>query len=221
MTSPGPTPDDVDAFLTGLLARDDEALAAAVRDSEAGGLPSIAVSGTEGKLLFLLARAIGARRVLEIGTLGGYSAIWLARGLAPGGRLVTLEYDRHHAEVARANLARAGFAETAEVRVGRALDTLPALEAEEPFDLVFMNADKQPYPEYLEWALRLTRPGALIVADNVVRRGGVVVADRADPSSAGVRAYLEKLAADPRADGTAIQTVGGRGWDGFSVAIRL
>ena len=220
MTSSGPTPEDVDAFLTGLLARDDEALAAAVRDSEAGGLPSIAVSGTEGKLLFLLARAIGARRVLEIGTLGGYSAIWLARGLAPGGRLVTLEYDPHHAEVARANLARAGFAETAEVRVGRALDTLPALEAEEPFDLVFIDADKQPYPEYLEWALRLTRPGALIVADNVVRRGGVV-ADHADPSSAGVRAYLEKLAADPRADGTAIQTVGGRGWDGFSVAIRL
>ena len=177
MTAPGPTPDDVDAFLTGLLARDDEVLAAAVRDSEVGGLPSIAVSGTEGKLLFLLARAIGARRVLEIGTLGGYSAIWLARGLAPGGRLVTLEYDPHHAAVARANLVRAGFAETAEVRVGRALDTLPALEAEEPFDLVFIDADEQPYPEYLEWALRLTHPGALIIADNVVRPLG---AERGD-----------------------------------------
>ena len=145
MTSSGPTLDDVDAFLTGLLARDDEALAAAVRDSEAGGLPSIAVSGTEGKLLFLLARAIGARRVLEIGTLGGYSAIWLARdrtGWSPGHP----GDDPHHAEVARANLARAGFAETAEVRVGRALDTLPALEAEEPFDLVFIDADKAALP---------------------------------------------------------------------------
>src|SRR5689334_7360804 len=141
MTSSGPTPDHVDAFLTGLLARDDEALAAAVRDSEAGGLPSIAVSGTEGKLLFLLARAIGARRVLEIGTLGGYSAIWLARGLAPGGRLVTLEALEKHAAVARTNIERAGLAQVVDVRVGPALATLPRLEG--PFDLSFIDADKQ------------------------------------------------------------------------------
>src|SRR3954447_4644298 len=153
-----PSPESVDAFLTDLLAPDDDALAGARRASDEAGLPSIAVSPTQGKLLTVLARAIGARRILEIGTLGGYSTIWLARGLAPGGRLVTLEYSPKHADVARSNLARAGLGDVVEVRVGRALDTLPALAAEEPFDLVFVDADKAPYAEYLDWALRLTRP---------------------------------------------------------------
>src|SRR3954447_26638866 len=152
------TPEAVDVFVTGLLGLDDEALAGARRASDEAGLPSIAVSAAQGKFLAVLARAIGARRILEIGTLGGYSTICLARGLAAGGRLITLEYSPKHAEVARANLARAGLADVAEVRVGRALDTLPALAAEEPFDLVFVDADKAPYAEYLDWALRLTRP---------------------------------------------------------------
>jgi predicted O-methyltransferase YrrM len=223
MTDPsGPTPESVDAFLTGVLAPDDEALAAARAASDAAGLPAIAVSAPQGKFLEVLARAIGARRVLEIGTLGGYSTIWLARGLASDGRVITLEYSPRHAEIARANLARAGLADVVDVRVGRALDTLPALAAEqpEPFDLVFIDADKAPYADYLDWAIRLTRPGALIVGDNVVRSGRV-----ADPAgntdAAGVRAFLERLATDPRVDGTALQTVGVKGWDGLAIAVRL
>lgn len=217
--TPARTPEGVDAVLDALLAPDDHALAATLETSLAEGLPGIAVSATQGKLLTLLARAIGARRALEIGTLGGYSAIRIARGLVPGGRLVTLEYDPHHAEVARRNLGRAGLADVVDVRVGAALDTLRTLPADEPFDLVFVDADKTGYPAYLEEAIRLTRPGALIVADNVVRRGRV--ADPGgDAASAGVRAYLEALAADPRVDGTAVQTVGSKGWDGFSLAVR-
>jgi len=217
--SPARTPEGVDAFLDALLAPDDDALAAALETSDAEGLPAIAVSATQGKLLTLLTRATGARRALEIGTLGGYSAIRIARGLAPGGRLVTLEYDPHHADVARRNLDRAGLADMVDVRVGAAVDTLPTLAGGEPFDLVFIDADKVTYPQYLEWSIRLTRPGALIIADNVVRRGGV--ADPGgDAASAAVRAYLEALAADPRVDGTAVQTVGVKGWDGFSLALR-
>ena len=215
-------PESVDAFLTGLLSPDDEALSAARRASDAAGLPAIAVSAPQGKLLGILARAIGARRILEIGTLGGYSTIWLARALVPGGTLVTLEYSPHHAEVARSNLAEAGLADVVDVRVGRALDTLPALASEqpEPFDLVFVDADKAPYAEYLEWAIRLTRPGALIVGDNVVRRGRVTQPGE-DADATGVRAFLERLAADPRVDGTALQTVGSKGWDGLAIAVRL
>jgi predicted O-methyltransferase YrrM len=217
--SPTRTPEGVDAFLDALLAPDDDALAAALETSDAEGLPAIAVSATHGKLLALLTRAIAARRALEIGTLGGYSAIRIARGLAPGGRLVTLEFDPHHADVARRNVDRAGLAGVVDVRVGSALDTLPTLAGGDPFDLVFIDADKVTYPQYLEWAIRLTRPGALIIADNVVRRGGV--ADPGgDSASAGVRAYLEAVAGDPRVDGTAVQTVGVKGWDGFSLALR-
>jgi predicted O-methyltransferase YrrM len=212
------TPESVDAFLTDLLARDDEALAAGRRAADAAGLPSIAVSPPQGKFLQVIARAIGARRILEIGTLGGYSTVHLARGLAPGGRLVTLEYSPKHAEVARANLARAGLADVVEVRVGPALDTLPSLEGEQ-FDLVFVDADKAPYAQYLDWAIRLTRPGALIVGDNVVRQGRVV--DAGDPESSGVRAFLEAIASDPRVDGTVLQTVGSKGWDGLAIAVRV
>jgi predicted O-methyltransferase YrrM len=217
-----PTPESVDAFLSDLLAPDDEDLAAGREASDQAGLPSIAVSATQGKFLGVLARAIGARRILEIGTLGGYSTTWLARGLAPGGRLVTLEYSPKHAEVARANLARAGLADVVEVRVGAALETLPSLAAEspEPFDLVFVDADKAPYAQYLDWAARLTRPGGLIVGDNVVRRGRVV--DPGDDENAsGVRAFLQAMAADPRLDGTVLQTVGAKGWDGLAIAVRL
>jgi predicted O-methyltransferase YrrM len=217
-----PSPETGDAFLTGLLAPDDEALAGALRASDAAGLPAIAVSPTQGKFLELLARAIGARRILEIGTLGGYSTIRLARGLAPGGRVVTLEYSPRHAEVARANLARAGLADVVEVRVGRALETLPGLAAgsPEPFDLVFVDADKAPYPQYLDWAARLTRSGGLVVGDNVVRRGRVLEPGD-DADARGVRGFLEAVAADPRLDGTVLQTVGAKGWDGLAVAVRL
>jgi predicted O-methyltransferase YrrM len=215
-----PTPEAVDTFLSELVARDDEALIGARRASDEAGLPSIAVSAPHGKFLRVLARTVGARRILEIGTLGGYSTIWLAGGLAPGGRLVTLEYSPKHAEVARTNLARAGLADSVEVRVGPALETLPALAADEPFDLVFVDADKAPYAQYLDWAVRLTRPGGLVVADNVVRQGRVLDPGE-DEAVRGVRAYLEAMADDPRLEGTVLQTVGAKGWDGLAVAVRL
>jgi predicted O-methyltransferase YrrM len=215
-----PTPEAVDTFLSELVARDDEALMRARRASDEAGLPSIAVSAPHGKFLRVLARTVGARRILEIGTLGGYSTIWLAGGLAPGGRLVTLEYSPKHAEVARTNLARAGLADSVEVRVGPALETLPALAADEPFDLVFIDADKAPYAQYLDWAVRLTRPGGLVVADNVVRQGRVLDPGE-DEAVRGVRAYLEAMADDPRLEGTVLQTVGAKGWDGLAVAVRL
>jgi predicted O-methyltransferase YrrM len=214
------TPEAVDIFLSELVARDDEALTDARRASDEAGLPSIAVSAPQGKFLRVLARAVGARRILEIGTLGGYSTIWLAGGLAPDGRLVTLEYSARHAEVARANLARAGFADVVEVRVGPALETLPALAAGEPFDLVFVDADKAPYAQYLDWAVRLTRPGGLVVADNVVRQGRVVDPGE-DADVRGVRAFLEAMADDARLEGTVLQTVGAKGWDGLAIAVRL
>ena len=214
-----PTPEAVDSFITGLLAPDDDVLVGTRRASDEAGLPSIAVSAPQGKFLGVLARAIGARRILEIGTLGGYSTIRLARALAPGGRLVTLEYSPEHAAVARANLARARLSDVVEIRVGRALDTLPTLDGE-PFDLVFIDADKAPYAQYLEWAARLTRVGGLVVGDNVVRRGRVLTPG-ADADAAGVRAFLEVLADDPRWDGTVLQTVGAKGWDGLAVAVRV
>ncbi|MDT6982038.1 O-methyltransferase [Streptomyces lusitanus] len=212
----------VDDYFTGRLLGDDgdEALAAALRDSDAAGLPPIAVSPLQGKLLQLLARLQGARRVLEIGTLGGYSTIWLGRALPADGRLVTLEYDPRHAEVAVRNLARAGLAERVEVRVGPALETLPKLADEQPppFDLVFIDADKANNPHYVEWALRLTAAGSLIVLDNVVRGGRVADPGNTDPDVVGTRAALEMFGTHPRLDATAVQTVGAKDHDGFALA---
>jgi predicted O-methyltransferase YrrM len=202
------------------LIGQDDALDAAVANAGAGGLPAIAVDPTMGKLLNLLARMIGAQRILEIGTLGGYSTIWLARALPAGGRLITLEADAGHAAVAEANLAGAGLADRVEVRVGAALDTLPQLQDDAPFDFVFLDADKRHTPEYLEWTLKLTRPGSVIVADNVIRHGGVADADDRDPSVQGMRRFFDLLhEASSRVTATAVQTVGSKGWDGFAVAL--
>ncbi|MFI7384970.1 O-methyltransferase [Streptomyces sp. NPDC049813] len=215
---PGPAA-AVDAYFAELLAPADEALAAALTESAAAGLPSISVSATNGKLLHLLARVQGARRVLEIGTLGGYSTIWLARALPADGSLVTLEYSPRHAEVARANLARAGLDKLVEVRVGPALDALPRLADEGAvFDFVFIDADKVNNPHYLEWAVRLTRPGSVIVVDNVVREGQVIDAGSTRPDVTGTRAALQFLADHPKLEATAVQTVGAKGYDGFAVA---
>jgi predicted O-methyltransferase YrrM len=211
----------VDAYLNDLLVPHDPALEAALRDSAAAALPPINVSPTQGKLLHLLARLQGARTVLEIGTLGGYSTIWLARALPADGRLITLEVDPKHADIARTNLARAGVNHVVELRLGPALETLPQLAAEGrgPFDLVFIDADKPSNAEYFAWALKLSRRGSLIVVDNVVRKGEVVNAANDDPTIRGVRRFLEVLAAEPRVSATAIQTVGGKGYDGFAVAL--
>ncbi|HEV3081813.1 MAG TPA: O-methyltransferase [Gemmataceae bacterium] len=213
----------VDRYITDLLVRPDAALEAALQASVAAGLPPINVSPNQGKLLMLLARLQGARNILEIGTLGGYSTIWLARALPEGGLLITLEAEPHNAEVARANIARAGVADLVEVRVGRAQETLPQLAAQGrgPFDLIFIDADKQSYPEYLVWALKLARPGSLIIADNVVRKGGVIDPASADPNVQGVRRFNELLAAEPSLSATAIQTVGSKGYDGFALALVL
>jgi predicted O-methyltransferase YrrM len=211
----------VDTYFSDLLAPHDEALEAALRDCEATGLPAIQVSTPLGKLLHLLARTQAARSILEIGTLGGYSAIWMARALPPEGRLVTLELDPKHAEVARRNLERAGVADRVEIRVGKALESLPRIaeEGRPPFDLVFIDADKRENVEYFRWALRLTRLGGLIVIDNVVRRGQVADADSTDANVQGTRRVLEMLAAEPRVSATAIQTVGSKGYDGFALAV--
>lgn len=218
----------VDRYLVDTLVGSDPDLAAAVADQKAAGMPDIEVAPTNGKLLHLLARATGARRVLEIGTLGGYSTIWLARGIPEDGTVVTIEAEPAHAGVARANVDRAGVGEKVDIRVGRAADVLAALASESEaqtqdaapgFDLVFIDADKQSNTVYLDYAARLTRPGALVVVDNVVRSGRI--ADVADDSSqvAGVRAGLEMLRDDPRFDATALQTLDAKGWDGIAVAI--
>jgi predicted O-methyltransferase YrrM len=211
----------VDHYLTDLLVQPDPALEAALRDSVAAGLPAINVSPNQGKLLQLLARTMGARTILEIGTLGGYSTIWLARALPAGGRLVTLEVDPKHAEIARTNLARAGLTDIVELRLGPALETLPRLAAEGrgPFDLIFIDADKPSNPEYFAWALKLSRCGSLIIVDNVVRNGAVIDATTSDPGIQGVRRLNEMLAAEPRVSATAIQTVGSKGYDGFALAL--
>ncbi|MFI8326437.1 O-methyltransferase [Streptomyces sp. NPDC085529] len=218
MTNPQWT--DVDAYVTDLLVPADEALTAALAASRAAGLPDIAVSPNQGKLLHLLARIQGARRILEIGTLGGYSTIWLARALPDDGRLITLEYEPRHAEVARGNLARAGLADRVEVRTGPALDTLPLLakEGAGPFDLVFVDADKANNRHYAEWALKLSRPGTLIVVDNVVRDGRVATEHPDDPAITGTRAMFDLVANEPRLDATALQTVGTKGYDGLLLA---
>ena len=210
---------EVDNYITDCFVPGDDALDAALAASEAAGLPRINVAPNQGKLLMLLARAIGARRILEVGTLGGYSTIWLARGLAPGGRLVTLEANAKFAEVARANIAGAGLAERVEIRLGKALDTLPGLVAEAPFDLVFIDADKVNNPNYFTWALKLTKRGSLIIIDNVVREGSVLDAKSADASVQGTRRALEMMSTEPRVTATAIQTIGLKGHDGFAIAL--
>lgn len=207
----------VDDYLNDLIVRPDDALRSALEASRAAGLPEIAVSAPQGKLLNLLARTMGARRILEIGTLGGYSTIWLARSLPPGGRLITLEYSPKHAEVARANLARAGLAEVAEVRVGPGLELMPSLTG--PFDLFFIDANKEGYPDYFRACLKLSRPGSMLVFDNVVRDGKVIEAASRDPLVRGVRQLYEDIAAEPRVSATSIQTVGSKGYDGFCVAV--
>ena len=210
----------VDDFFETALRLSDPALEAALAANRAAGLPGIDVSPAQGKLLHILARMVGAKRILEIGALGGYSSIWLARALAPGGRLVSLEISPKHAEVARANLGRAGFGESAEVRVGPALESLAELkkEAGAPFDFVFIDADKPNNANYLKAALGLARPGAVIVCDNVVRDGTIADAASRDPNVLGARALFDAIAAEPRLSGVGVQTVGVKGWDGFAIA---
>jgi predicted O-methyltransferase YrrM len=209
----------VDEYVTGLLAPPDEALDAAVRAGEAAGLPQIQVSPPQGKLLHLLAKTIGARSILEFGTLAGYSTIWLARALPADGRLITLEANPEYAEVAAASIAAAGLGELVEVRVGPALDQLPQLEADGvgPFDLTFIDADKVHTPDYFAWALEHSRPGSLIVADNVIRDGRLADLSDDDPPIAAQRRFHEQLAAESGVEATTIQTVGGKGYDGFTL----
>ena len=218
----------VDGYIAEKLVPPEEALDAATSASAAAGLPQIAVSPAQGKLLSILARSIGARTILEIGTLGAYSTIWLARALAPGGRLITLEANPHYAEVASANIANAGLGDSVELRLGKALDTLPLLAAEtadagEQFDFIFIDADKQNTPEYFKWVLELARPGSLIVTDNVIRDGAVIDSASADPVIEGARRFHDMLASggefDGRVSATTIQTVGIKGYDGFTLAL--
>lgn len=212
----------VDQYIADTLIPADPVLDAALKASADAGLPAINVSPAQGKFLHLLTRIHGARRVLEIGTLGGYSTIWLARGMLPaGGKVVTLEVDPKHVRVARANFEQASLAKMIEVREGRALDTLPQLETEGrgPFDLIFIDADKVRIPEYFTWALKLSRRGTVIIVDNVVRKGAVIEADNTDPSVQGVRQLNEMLAAEKRVSATTLQTVGAKGYDGFTLAV--
>jgi predicted O-methyltransferase YrrM len=211
----------VDEYISGVQIPSDAALDAALAANAAAGLPGIDVAPNQGMLLELLARIQGASSILELGTLGGYSTIWLARALPPGGRLVTLESVEHHADVARENIARAGFADVVELRLGAALETLPQLVAEgyAPFDMIFLDANKDSYPEYFAWALELSRPGTLIVADNVVRGGRVADPDNDNPYVAGARRFIELVGAEPRVSATTIQTVGSKGYDGFTLAV--
>jgi predicted O-methyltransferase YrrM len=211
----------VDRYLTDLLVAPDQALEAALQTSAEAGLPPISVAPNQGKLLQLLARMQGARNILEIGTLGAYSTIWLARALPADGHLVTLEAEPLHASTARKNIARAGLEKIVEVRLGPALDTLKQLVAEKrgPFDFIFIDADKENYPDYFVWSLKLSRRGTCIIADNVIRNGAVIDPAHEDPRVQGVRRFNELLAADPRVSATTLQTVGSKGYDGFTLAI--
>jgi len=211
---------EVDDYIAGNLLPSDPALDAALAANEAGGLPAIDVSAVQGKFLHLLALATGAKRILEVGTLGGYSTIWLARALGDGGALVTLELDPHHAEVARANIDRAGIGDRVDIRVGPAADTLAAMVAAEegPFDLIFIDADKPGNAAYFDHAVKLSRRGTMILVDNVVREGRVLDSD-GDAAVQGTRALFDKLAADDRVTATAMQTVGAKKWDGFVMAV--
>jgi predicted O-methyltransferase YrrM len=211
----------VDDYFNATFLGADPVLDAVLSASTAAGLPEIQVSPAQGKLLMLMAKSTGARRILEIGTLGGYSTIWLARALPEAGRLITLEYEPKHADVARANIAHASFASQVEIRVGRGVDSLAELHAAgaEPFDFIFIDADKPSYPEYFDWSLKLARPGTVIIADNVVREGEVVNAQSTDQMVQGVRRFNEVVAATPGVSATAIQTVGGKGYDGFAMVL--
>jgi predicted O-methyltransferase YrrM len=211
----------IDRYLTEVIVQPDDALDAALAASAAAGLPNISVSPNQGKLLHLIARIQGARKILEIGTLGGYSTIWLARALPPDGRLITLECEPKHAEVARKNIERARVSDRVEIIVGAALDTLPKIhrDGRGPFDLFFVDADKPSNPDYFLWTLRLSRPGSVIVIDNVVRSGGVLDAASEDASIQGVRRLNQMIAREIRVTATAIQTVGSKGHDGFAIAI--
>ena len=213
--------ESVDSYLNDVLIQQDTALAEALYASEAAQLPSINVTPAQGKFLHLMAKAIGAQRVLEIGTLGGYSAIWLARALPRGGTMVTIEAEPRHAEIARANIARAGLDHFVDLRIGRALDVLPEIEQQRlgPFDLTFIDADKPNTPAYFAWALRLSRPGSVIIADNVVRDGAIADRSSRDASVQGMQRLLASIASEPRVSATVIQTVGAKGYDGFAMAI--
>jgi predicted O-methyltransferase YrrM len=213
----------VDRYFGDLLAPSDDKLDSALAANKKAALPSIDVSQLQGKFLELLVRISGARHILEIGTLGGYSTIWMARALPEGGRIITLEANQRHAEVARANLENAGVLDRVDLRLGRAIDNLPKLEASGtgPFDLIFIDADKPSNPDYLQWAMRLSRPGTVIVTDNVVREGKVIDAESDDKDVQGTRRFAELLAAEPRLSATVLQTVGTKGYDGFAVAVVL
>jgi predicted O-methyltransferase YrrM len=210
----------VSDYFAGMIG-EDEALRAALKDCKKAKLPPIGVAANEGKLLMLVAQMIGARKVLEVGTLGGYSTIWLARGLSEGGRLITLEYEKKHAEVARKNIARAGLDGVVEIRVGDAKETMPQLVNENvgPFDVIFLDADKEGYPAYFEWSLKLSGKGTVIIADNVVRDGAVINAKSRDASIQGVRKFNKMVGANKHVSATAIQTVGTKGYDGFAMML--
>jgi predicted O-methyltransferase YrrM len=213
----------IDQYINSMFIPGDPVLETALHAAAEAKLPNIQVSPAQGKLLHLLVRSIGARNVLEIGTLGGYSAIWMARAVAPGGRLITLEADPTHAEVSRANFARAGLADSIELRLGPALDTLPqlAVEGRAPFDFIFIDANKSTMAEYFDWALKLSRPGTLIIADNVIRNGEVTDSASNDPDVQGVRRFNQRVSAESRVSATEIQTVGSKGYDGFALILVL
>ncbi len=213
--------DAVDQYINDTLVATDDALDAALADTAAAEMPAINVTPNQGQMLAILARSIGAKHILEIGTLGGYSTILLARALPPGGKVITLEFSPKHVEVARGNIARAGLTDVVDIRQGAALDSLAviATEGHEPFDMVFVDADKNNNPGYFEWAMKLTRPGSLIIVDNVIRKGAVADADSDDPYVHGVRRMHEMIAADSRVLATALQTVGAKGYDGFTLLL--
>ena len=213
----------VDDYLSSLLVPDDEALKNALKTSREAGLPQIQVSPVQGKLLHLLCRSIKARRILEMGTLGAYSTIWLARALEPGGRLITLEAEPLHAKVAQANIRAAGLESVVDLRLGRALDILPVLESEKagPFDFIFIDADKVNTAAYFQWSLKFSRPGTMIIVDNVVRKGAVADPSSDDPAVQAMRKFFTELAAERRVSATALQMVGAKGYDGFALALVL
>lgn len=208
----------VDNYLIEQLVPQDEALLAALDANKNAGLPPIDVAPNQGKLLYLFAKMIGARRILEIGTLGGYSTIWLARALPDDGKVITLEYQPRHAEIASHNIRHAGLESKVTILVGAAQDTLPTLEGSAPFDMIFIDADKQNNPTYLEWALKYSRSGTVIIGDNVVRSGKITEAEDTDPNLQGLREFLSLIGNDDRLEATAVQTVGAKGWDGLAMA---
>jgi len=213
----------VDDYINSIAIAPDAVLEAASAAAAAAQLPPISVTPAHGKLLHLMARAQGARRILEIGTLAGYSTIWLARAVPPAGRVITLEANAMHADIARANIERAGLADRVEIRLGNALETLPQLagETQPPFDFIFVDADRTNLAEYFDWAVRLSRPGSVIIVDNVVRKGGVIDASSDDPNVKGVRRFNDRLTSDTRVSATMVQTVSAKGYDGFAMALVL